>query len=696
MFSQGTTQLNREFHLSFHTRQSYRNHLLKKQKQREQRLIRGRVFYRKEGKQSQEPIGEEVFGVLKSVCGEGQQSSILRFAMSRILEEELEIDYYKRLKDGSVRIKTSDSRYRCPFCVEDRRKYDRSKELLRHAADLSSGSYRRDLKQKAKHLALERYIKEYYHVRHRAEPSRNVQLEGPRRDEKFVWPSVGILANIKTEIRDGKHVGESGSKLRDEFIGKGFNPVKVSPLWNHLGHSGFAIVEFNKNWAGFENALAFERSFDSENCGKRAYRMDKNRGEKLYGWVAREDDYNSTNIVGGHLRKHGDLKTVSEKQAEDQRKDSKLVSKLTDTLKTKNKCLEEIASKYKETVRSFNDTVSERERILNDYNEEIRKMQQDEHDHFEKILKDHEKFRQDLKMQKEGLELREKELQQRKFHIDCERRKLINEKKKMIERATLEQKKAEEEMYLLAKEQKRQKEELHRKIMDLEKNLDKKQALELMIERYRGALEVMKHMGADEDMKLKKEMDEIKEKLQEKEEEMEALEELNQALIVKERRSNDELQEARKETINGLRNSSPRDIIGVKRLGDLNGKSFLTAAKRKFSGKEAEVKARELCSIWDSHLGDPSWHPFKVIMDNGKPVEIIDEEDEKLKNLKEELGDEVYEAVVKALKEVNQYNPSGRYIIPELWNFREDRRARLKEGVDSILKTWKTLQPKRY
>lgn len=70
-----------------------------------------------------------------------------------------------------------------------------------------------------------------------------------------------------------------------------------------------------------------------------------------------------------------------------------------------------------------------------------------------------------------------------------------------------------------------------------------------MIERYRGALEVMKHMGGDEDLKLKKEMDEIKENLKEKEEEMEALEELNQALIIKERRSNDELQEARKETI---------------------------------------------------------------------------------------------------------------------------------------------------
>lgn len=94
-----------------------------------------------------------------------------------------------------------------------------------------------------------------------------------------------------------------------------------------------------------------------------------------------------------------------------------------------------------------------------------------------------------------------------------------------------------------------EKEKLHSKIIELEKKLDARQALELEIERMRGALHVMKHMGEDGDMEVKKNMDAIKEDLKEKEEELESMEALQQALVIKERKSNDELQEARKELI---------------------------------------------------------------------------------------------------------------------------------------------------
>lgn len=69
--------------------------------------------------------------------------------------------------------------------------------------------------------------------------------------------------------------------------------------------------------------------------------------------------------------------------------------------------------------------------------------------------------------------------------------------------------------------------------------------------------------------------------------------------------------------------------------------------------------------------------------------EIIDDEDEKLKGLKNEMGEEVYKAVVAALTEINEYNPSGRYIFSELWNYEEGRKATLQEGVQVLLKQWK-------
>lgn len=71
---------------------------------------------------------------------------------------------------------------------------------------------------------------------------------------------TGIVVNIPTtKGLDGRSAGESGSKLRDEYIQRGFNPTRVRPLWNYWGHSGTAIVEFNKDWNGLHNALLFDK-----------------------------------------------------------------------------------------------------------------------------------------------------------------------------------------------------------------------------------------------------------------------------------------------------------------------------------------------------------------------------------------------------------------------------------------------------
>ncbi|KAL5720678.1 hypothetical protein ACHQM5_013323 [Ranunculus cassubicifolius] len=100
-------------------------------------------------------------------------------------------------------------------------------------------------------------------------------------------------------------------------------------------------------------------------------------------------------------------------------------------------------------------------------------------------------------------------------------------------------------------------------------------------------------------------MEAMVKRLEEKEDELADLEALNQTLIVKERNSNDQLQDARKELINGLEDLSSLDVIGVKKLGELDPKPFRESCKRKFRSEEADVKCAELCSLWEDHLREP-------------------------------------------------------------------------------------------
>lgn len=511
-------------------------------------------------------------------------------------------------------------------------------------------------------------------------------------EELIVWPWMAVVANIVVEYKDGRYVGDSGKKLKEEWVSKGYNLVKVHPLWNYRGHSGFAIVEFNKDWDGFENAMTFEKAFEMENHGKTNWHSVRHKGDKLYAWIAREEEYNMNGLIGEYLRKNGDLKTISDIEMEDKRKGTKLVSNLTNELEVKNMKCEEIKSKISRTEIFMGNVMRQKEEMIQTYNEELKEMQKNASDQLEKIFTDHERSKSRLEAQRQQLEMVEKELEEREALNESEKRKLDHEKK-MNKRAILEQKKADESMLKLAEDQKREKEKLHKRIIELEKKLDAKQALELEIERMRGAIQVMKHISEDGNNEDKRKMESIKKDLQEKEEELEDIEALNQALIVKELKSNDELQEARKELINGLKVS--RAFINVKRMGELDDKPFHTAAKKKYMHEEAAEKAIELCSLWEDYLRDPSWHPFKIIPVGGDHKEIIDEEDEKLKSLKDEFGDEVYESVTTALSEMNQYNPSGRYPLPELWNSKEKRKATLKETVSFLLKQWKLHKRKR-
>ncbi|KAA3481846.1 factor of DNA methylation 4-like isoform X2 [Gossypium australe] len=63
----------------------------------------------------------------------------------------------------------------------------------------------------------------------------------------------------------------------------------------------------------------------------------------------------------------------------------------------------------------------------------------------------------------------------------------------------------------------------------------------------------------------------------------------------------------------------------------------------------------------------------------------MNEDDKRLKKLRNEWGEMIYEVVIDALLEMEEYNPSGRYVVPKLWNFEEDKKASLKEAIKHLI-----------
>lgn len=516
------------------------------------------------------------------------------------------------------------------------------------------------------------------------------------KSKKFVYPWKGILVNVPVEFKDGRYVGESGKKLKEQLIEQGLNPEKVTPLWNFNGFSGCCMVDFIGNWLGYENAMRFEKAFEADHHGKMDWYKAKVRGDRLYGWMATEEDYQSNSLLRKYLKKCN-LKSIEDIEAEDKGKTTKLVSFLTNSMQDKDLQSEMMKNKLQATSKAINRVMDETDAMTEAYDKEMNEMHRIEQKRTERMLKEHDGIKKKIESQKKQLKLREKELDKREVRNENEKRELLHQQK-TNEIADEVQKQVHENLLRLAEEQKKEKDELHKKSMDLEKELARKQALELEVERMRGAVKIMEHMGDDDDVEVKKKLESIEEELEDKIEELESLEDLNQALIIKEHKASQEMQEALNALINGFHSGATkgaRPNIGVKKLGELDSKPFQIAAKKKYSAQMAPLKATEWWSLWEEYMKDTTWHPFKHIAEKGTNKEVIDEEDERLGELKNEVGEEAYNAVVSVLLELNEYSPQDRTPRLELWNLKEQRRSNLYEGVTFLLNKWKLARKKK-
>ncbi|PON57283.1 Zinc finger-XS domain containing protein [Parasponia andersonii] len=611
---------------------------------------------------------------------------------------------YEQLRTGKYKVKGLNGTLRCPFCAGKKKQDYKYKDLLQHASGVAKGSANRSAIQKANHLALAKYLEA--ELSSEVDQTKQLVISKPvpqqaEEVELYVWPWTGIIVNV---VSEGK--GELTFPDSDHWLAKfsKYRPSKVQTFWNEKDPTAEVIVEFNGDWNGFMNATEFEKVFEKDGCSKRNWidAPEMRRGSNIYGWCARAADYKSEGPIGEYLRKQGKLTTISDIVHERTQNRKNVVANLANKIDSTNEDLDELQYKYNEKTMSLSRILVEKDKLQQAFDEEIRKLQRNARENVRRILDEQEKMSNDIDSKKKKLDSWSKEINKREAVTEREREKLDEDKRKndvtnnSLELASMEQKKANENVYRLVEEQQREKEEALNKILQLEKQLDAKQKLEMEIEELKGKLEVMRHLGNEDDESVQKKMKEMNDELEEKVESLEDLESLNQTLLTKERETNDELQEARKALIEGLPDLlSGRSNIGIKRMGDLDQKPFVNICKLRFSLDEAQVQASTLCSLWQEKLKDPSWHPFKVVPIDGNHQEIIDEEDEKLKNLKEEWGDEVYTEVVTALKEINEYNPSGRYTVPELWNFKEGRKATLKEVIAFCLVNMKKLKRKR-
>ncbi|XP_076950429.1 factor of DNA methylation 1-like [Bidens hawaiensis] len=610
---------------------------------------------------------------------------------------------YQQLRDGTLKVKYPNGILRCPFCAGKKKQNFKYKDLHQHASGVSKGSSNRNAKQKANHLALTLYLEN--ELADEAETPLKVAppvAATPVSEEQdlFCWPWTGIVVNIVKEPDSGDDVEDT------EFWMKKFSKYKpevVQLLNDDKTQSAQALVTFNNDWIGFKNAMEFEKSYEAARHSKKDWSLAENpKGSSIYVWLARASDFESQDPIGDYLRANRELKTIADLVKEAVKTRNKTVVELASEIDMRNESLDDLQMKFNQKSMSLSRIIEEKENLHQAFFEETKKMQRLAREHVKRVLDEQEMLNADLEKRKRKLDAWSKELNRREALTEREKLKLDEEKQKndmqnsSLHKASLEQKKADESVLRLVEEQKAKKEEALKKVLELERQLDAKQKLEMEIEELKGKLQVMKHLGDADDTAVQEQIKKMNDELEAKMEEMDGVEEMNQTLVVKERQSNDELQEARKELIKGLQDMlSGTTNIGVKRMGELDSRVFHDALKKKFDPDDAQIKATELCSLWQDKLKNPEWHPMKVVLVDGVHKEVIDESDELLKDLKAEWGTVIFDAVVTAFKEMNEYNPSGRYAINELWNFKDNRKATLKEVISYILKNLKSLKRKR-
>ncbi|KAH7372850.1 hypothetical protein KP509_17G024800 [Ceratopteris richardii] len=620
--------------------------------------------------------------------------------------EEFEDLATEELEKGTISVYNRNGELWCPFCFAKKKVQYKYGELVQHAAGVARG--KRGLEAAGKHKALLKYLK--MHMSNMEEPpkERVVRLEQQTpisettvRDEKLVWPWMGIIVNINNSvIVDGKRVGPGNNEIKSRF--SRFNLKDVQTKWNYQGHLGVAILEFQKDMIGYGDAQDFERSFMEVGRCKRDWETKRisseGPGKELYGWIANQQDYNKEDVIGKHLRNKGNLRTVAEVNTAWLQQNNQLVQNLDATIQNQNQMLQDsnrqvlsLQSMVAKTEKARHDAELARRCMEQLHKEELHAVEQEANRAMQMREDEIKKDQQKLIIELEKVQIRCNELEMQEVHNKTEqmkREKEINEnetKMQLYRRIEDLYKAQEAKKLLLIKKQEGESNSLLVDQHKQQKLLVNRHRVEQEIQAVEAVLETKK-LEANQGLEGISRMQTLEDKLEELKAHKEDLEELNKCLTYKERELNDEVQNAHKVAVKVLEKKGDEKHVGVKKMGDLDQEPWKVACKKKFKDSPDgwEVHFATAVSQWDERVRDVQWDPFKVIEVGEGHEWRLNDNDEKLIELREEYGEAVFDTVTTALEELQKYNASGRYPVPIPWNYIQNRKATLGEVIQFL------------
>ncbi|KAG6545273.1 hypothetical protein Mapa_013386 [Marchantia paleacea] len=638
--------------------------------------------------------------------------------------DTIEEESFKLLESKKVVVENADGTFRCPYSPSRKKQSYPYKDLLQHAEGVAKG--KRGAEAVGQHRALVNYMKKNLSAKASLPVERvhKLELAAPQREgdkDLMVCPWSGVIYNMDNSQRSssGQRVGPGVSEIKKYF--EVFNPEKAIVCWGAKGHMGLGVLIFRRDLEGLKDAQAFEKWFIENGHGRRDWEQRNrtgNLGNHLYGWLARKEDYEGRKEILNDwslskiLKESGDLTDVAMLGKEMNRMHEQRFQNLKETVYAKNEEFEVLLHEVEVARRRAEDIKLQLEEKHKKELERVKKLAQESAlDHARVMQENNYNLQKSMNILKRKCQ----ELEEKEQRNQVDKSRLEQEKKEnqqhldIINHQSELQKKHHADQVKLIKKHEEESNKLAQFIQTIKLRLATQQQAEIETQRL-GEMKDSKKFAElaenfepfelvgknvkeleDKIKEVEKKNADFEEKLTSLNEDLEAQLGTLQTLTTKEREANDELEEARHLGVKAMQKFGSDQGLFVKRMGEINDEPWKRECKIRYK-KEKDgwgTIFRTKFSEWEDKVKNPDFHAFKIVKvgneDDDKWKRILDETNPDLLALKEELGEEVRQTVVTALEEIEEWNPSGRYPRPIVWNFEANRRASVSEIIKVLL-----------